>query len=415
MRKWVLKMGEEQSYITAKYLVSDEVDFHKKAEKIAVGLTVGTWTGLSLQEKERFSRHLGKVLDVQILSDNRLGQRRALLSIGFPIDNVTADLPSILTTIFGKGSMDGKIRLVDVELPNELKAQFPGPRFGIEGIRDSLGVYDRPLLMSIFKQCIGLNLDELVQGYQNQVNGEVDLIKDDEIFFRDEQAPGEKRIRLFEEYNRDHYEKTGQKVLYAVNLTGPVTEIVDRAKRYVDAGASSLLLNVFPYGLDVLHRLAADPEIAVPIMAHPALAGAYYPSAEYGIGASLLFGKFLRWAGADLVLYPSPYGSVALPEADAQVIAHYLREKDSYHLPSFPVPSAGIHPGLVPLLHEDLGNDFVVNAGGGIHGHPQGSIAGGKAFRQAIETVVSGYSLEEGARHYGELKQAINQWGGGTR
>lgn len=408
-------MGEEQSYITAKYLVSGGGDYHKKAEKIAIGLTVGTWTGLSLQEKERFSRHLGKVLDVQILSDERHGQNQALLSIGFPIDNVTADLPSILTTIFGKGSMDGKIRLVDVELPNELKAQFPGPQFGIEGIRNQLGVYDRPLLMSIFKQCIGLNLDELVQGYQNQVNGEVDLIKDDEIFFRDEHAPGEKRIRLFEEYNRHHYESTGQKVLYAVNLAGPVTDMVDRAKRYVNAGASCLLLNVFPYGLDVLHRLAADPEIPVPIMAHPALAGAFYPAAEYGIASSLLFGKFLRWAGADIVLYPSPYGSVALPEVEAQEIAYHLRKKDALHRGSFPGPSAGIHPGLVPLLHEDLGKDFIVNAGGGVHGHPQGTVAGGKAFRQAIEAVVSGYSLEEGASHFEELKIAINHWGVGTR
>lgn len=404
-------MGKENTYIVAKYLVSDDIDFYKRAEKIAVGLTVGTWTALSLQEKEKLSRHLGKVVNVQILPEDEKGRRRALLSIGFPIHNVTADFPSLLTTIFGKGSMDGKIRLIDVELPLEIKKQFPGPRYGLEGLRDLLGVYDRPLLMSIFKQCIGLNLEELNQEYRDQVDGGVDLIKDDEIFFNDAEAPALKRIPSFEAYNRVNYERTGKKVLYAANLTGPVTELVDRAKRLIEAGASCLLLNVFPYGLDVLHRLAADPEIRVPLMAHPALAGALYPSPVYGISPTLLFGKILRWAGADLVLYPSAYGSVALPEEEALDIARFLRQKDPVHSPSFPVPSAGIHPGLVSLLYEDLGTDFVVNAGGGIHGHPGGSTAGGKALLDAIEGVVSGYSLEETAHHSLELQQALNQWG----
>lgn len=66
--------------------------------------------------------------------------------------------------------------------------------------------------------------------------------------------------------------KGRKKLLYGVNLTGPVTQMADQAKRLIDAGASCLLLNVFSYGLDVLPQLAAD-----------------------------------------FVLYPSPYGSVALP------------------------------------------------------------------------------------------------------
>ena len=39
----------------------------------------------------------------------------------------------------------------------------------------------------------------------------------------------------------------------------------------------------------------------------------------------------------------------------------------------FPVPSAGIHPGMVPNLVADFSMDHVINAGGGIHGHPDGA------------------------------------------
>jgi 2,3-diketo-5-methylthiopentyl-1-phosphate enolase len=307
--------------------------------------------------------------------------------------------------------MDSKIKLIDLQLPDEFLSRFPGPRFGIEGIRERLGVHDRPLLMSIFKQCIGLPLDELETEYQKQIEGGVDLVKDDEIFFRDDLAPVEERVRAFERRNRVWEEKTGKKVLYAVNLTGPVTQLPDRAKRLVEAGASCLLLNVAPYGWDVLHRLAEDPDIPVPIMAHPSFTGAIYASPDYGLSAALLLGKLLRWAGADIVLYPSPYGSVAMPREEALKVAQHLRENNGAHRSAFPAPSAGIHPGLVPVLYRDFGREAIVNAGGGIHGHPDGSTQGGRAFVDAIEAVVSGVTLEEKAESSAALRKAIDAWG----
>ncbi|WCK56750.1 2,3-diketo-5-methylthiopentyl-1-phosphate enolase [Aneurinibacillus sp. Ricciae_BoGa-3] len=403
-------MNEE--YITASYLVHGKQDYHKKAQAIAYGLTVGTWTELAPEKQKALAPHLGHVVEVREVEPGDDGVERAIIRIGYPVVNFTADIPAILTTVFGKLSMDGKIRLIDLELPEPILQQFPGPRFGIIGLRNLLGAPNRPLLMSIFKQCIGLPLDDLQAEYEKQVNGGVDLVKDDEIYFRDDNAPIFDRIKAFEAYNRKHEEKTGRKVLYAPNLTGPVTELVERAKRMVEAGASCLLLNVAPYGFDILHRLAADPDVSVPIMAHPAFTGAMYASPEYGTAAPLLLGKLMRWAGADIVLYPSPYGSVAMPKDEALQVASNLREENGVHEPALPAPAAGIHPGLVPLLYRDFGSDLLVNAGGGVHGHPGGAEAGGKAFTAAISAVVSGKSLAEAAQSSPELRAAIEKWGG---
>jgi 2,3-diketo-5-methylthiopentyl-1-phosphate enolase len=136
----------------------------------------------------------------------------------------------------------------------------------------------------------------------------------------------------------------------------------------------------------------------------------------------------MRIAGADLVLFPSPYGSVVMPREENMAIKHVLLtndiEKDYLYLPSgqssgnnnqlqasFPVPSAGIHPGLVPLILRDFGHNVVVNAGGGIHGHPLGTIAGGQAFHQAIQASLQGISLKAYAEKHPELQAAINAWG----
>lgn len=142
------------------------------------------------------------------------------------------------------------------------------------------------------------------------------------------------------------------------------------------------------YGYDVLHELASDPDIQVPIMAHPSMAGAFYQAQHYGIAAPVLLGQLMRIAGADLVLFPSPYGSVTMPREENLAIRNELHSAKLDVKRSMPVPSAGIHPGLVPRILRDFGSDVVVNAGGGIHGHPMGTEAGGRAFVQAIDAAM---------------------------
>lgn len=492
------------SYCVATYRCYDEkADFHKKAQSIAVGLTVGSWTELPAAKQKQMEKHLGQVLSVDIvepgdrfghpeqaeqpeaagqsapfasiagLANETAAGRYADIRIAYPDINFSADIPALLVTVFGKLSMDGKIKLIDLQFSPSFMSAFGGPKFGIAGVRELLGVRNRPLLMSIFKSVVGHDLDELSQQFYGQAAGGVDLIKDDEILFENPLTPIAKRVEACMAAARQAQAETGQKLLYAVNVTGPASKLADQAKRAIDAGANALLLNVLAYGFDTLRELAADPDINVPIAAHPALAGALYPSPHYGISASVLLGKLMRLCGADLVLFPSPYGSVVMPKAENMAIRQALvterleedyvyrgasgagsndngvgndsndsnngtlpvggdnnGHSDHYRdgngksglpgaeraaiaklLPSLPVPSAGIHPGLVPSILRDFGTEVVVNAGGGIHGHPLGTAAGGRAFRQAIDAVMAGTTLAEHARTHPELAAAIERWG----
>jgi ribulose-bisphosphate carboxylase large chain len=75
-----------------------------------------------------------------------------------------------------------------------------------------------------------------------------------------------------------------------------------------------------------------------------------------------------------------------------------------------PVASGGVHPGIVPDNIEELGSDLLIQAGGGIHGHPQGTEAGARAMRQAIEAVMKNVSLEEYGKTHRELALALEKW-----
>jgi ribulose-bisphosphate carboxylase large chain len=78
--------------------------------------------------------------------------------------------------------------------------------------------------------------------------------------------------------------------------------------------------------------------------------------------------------------------------------------------PVLPVASGGLHPGLVPALMETFGKDFVIQAGGGIHGHTDGTFAGATAMRQAVDAVLEGKTLEEYAETRKELRTALELW-----
>jgi ribulose-bisphosphate carboxylase large chain len=65
-----------------------------------------------------------------------------------------------------------------------------------------------------------------------------------------------------------------------------------------------------------------------------------------------------------------------------------------------PSLSCGMHCGLIDTVNEKFGTDYMANCGGSIHGHPNGTLAGAKALRQAID------------KEYGEEYDiAIKKWG----
>lgn len=397
------------SYIQATYKFPTKPGFsEKKAEGIALGMTVGSWTELTEIDQQQLLRHKGRVISVSEVEEENTLYAKA--TVEYPSVNFSNDLPAILTTVFGKLSLDGQIRLENLAFSTDLAKQFPGPRYGVKGIRDLLGVYERPLLMSIFKGVIGRDQAYLNAQLEAQCYGGMDLVKDDEILFENELTPFPTRIKEGNKITTKADEETGHRTLYAVNLTGRSTDLLDKARWAKEAGADALLFNVHAYGLDLLQAIREDEQVQLPIMAHPAVAGALSGSATHGIDYSITLGTLIRAAGADFSLFPSPYGSVALPLKDVQSIVSKLAEENVWK-PSFSVPSAGIHPGLVPTLVNDFGIDQIINAGGGIHGHPQGALAGVKSFKQALQATLSGESLEDAASKHAELKEALQLWG----
>jgi len=364
--------------LTATYqltLPSDHIGLQKLAQQIAIGQTIGT---SKASEVEALRPYMAEVVSVE-----QPDSATALVKIAFPLDTVKCDLGTLLAVVFGKISMGGAIRLVDLEYAPALIERYQGPAFGIEGVRQLTGINKGPLLMSIFKPCMGVPVNTLGEMFYNQAIGGVNLVKDDEVLSDPNFESARRRLASCLKAQDRAKQETGRPTLYALNLTGPAEEILDRARILVKDGATALLFNYICYGFPLLNALRQDSEISVPLVAHPALAGAFYGSPLHGISPNVLFGALPRLAGADLVLFPSPYGSVSLPLSDTQAISYALT-RPSKLKPAFPVPSAGIQARMVSDIVSDFGDDVVVNAGTGIYDHADGASAGVHAFVESL-------------------------------
>jgi len=406
-----------ENHLVATYLLrSGAEDILQLAANMASEQTTGTWVRVPGETREMLRRHRGKVLnvweipDIENIHSKEGNLREHVVQIAYPWENFGAQFPLLLTTVFGNISMMGDIKLLDLSFPKELVDQLPGPRFGIAGIRQRLGIPKRPLLNTMIKPSTGITPEQGARLLYKAALGGTDIIKDDEIMGDPDFSPVLRRVELYMQRLRQAEEETGEKKLYAVNVTDDPERCFRKAEAAVDNGANAIMINFLTAGLGTVASLARNERINVPILAHLDFGGAFYASPWHGISSPLLYGKLARLAGVDLLTIPTPYGKFALTYEKYMRIVIGLRSPLYEKKRTFPIVGGAIKQGHLPRLFADLGTDFIVGAGGAIYAHPMGATAGAKAFRQGIDLLMKRGQLD-GVENYPELKAAIDLWG----
>jgi len=405
-------------YVIGTYLVSylAALPIPIIAPMLAVEQSTGTWVPVPGETLEVRCQHIAKVIGVYEVPDYEstvppnLQTRQWFVQIAYPEVNIGEQIPMLLTTVVGNISMGGDIKLVDIRFPKKFVAGFKGPKFGIEGIRKILGVKKRPLLNNMIKPCTGYRLKVGAELFRKAALGGCDIVKDDELIADASFNSALGRVKRYMQIEKQVYEEKGEHTFYTVNITDKIPNVFESARRAVELGCNALMINYLAVGFPVMQALAEDPSINVPILAHMDVAGALYMSPWHGLSSHLVLGKLPRLAGADIVVIPAPYGKAPVIDYKFRNVARNLAFP-LYHLkPTFPMASGGITPSMVPTVMAALGNDIVIGSGGGIHAHPKGPVAGGKAFRQAIDATMQGIPLSEYAKDHQELAIALKEW-----
>lgn len=347
-------------------------------EKTAVQIATGQTVGYLPEDSEAYGAFIGRVTRVE------LQDGRGLADISFPAKLFGQDMAGLLTILFGKISFFPGIKLESLSADISYLSTLQGPRFGLDGIRRIAGKSGSktPLLMAILKPGVGPSDAPLADQFSRLVEAGTDLVKDDETRID---------VTLDEALRRLECVKTAARGrgVYVTHLTGHAFELCARAKKLQENGAQAFLFCPYTYGLSVLQSLCNDPDIKVPVFAHPAFTGPM-TNGNSAISPQVALATILRWSGCDAVLYPSPYGTIALPKSDAMLVHKALTKVEGSLKIAASVPSAGIMPSLVSSIREDFGENVIINAGTGMV-RSKGSVGdGAQEFIKEISRHFSG-------------------------
>ena len=389
------------------------VSIKKAANTVALESSVGTWT------KVGSTKDYVKKLRAKVFSIKGKYIKVAYPTGLFEADNVPNILSSIAGNILGMKVVNA-IRLEDVSFPKAILKSYKGPQYGIKGVRKMLKVKDRPLVGTIIKPKLGLITKHHAQSAYESWMGGCDIVKDDENLASQKFNVFEERIsRTLEKANKAE-EETGEKKAYLVNITAETKEMMKRAQIVEDLGGKYVMIDIITAGWAALQTLR-EGNFKMAIHAHRAMHAAFDRNPEHGINMMVL-ADFARLIGVDQIHIGTGIGKLEGDIEDIEELAEEISMKevkathkrltqDWGKIKSvLPVSSGGLHPGHIPFLIKHLGKDLVIQAGGGIHGHPQGTRAGAVAMRQAVDAVMEKRTLKEYSKTHEELKEALEQW-----
>jgi ribulose-bisphosphate carboxylase large chain len=181
-----------------------------------------------------------------------------------------------------------------------------------------------------------------------------------------------------------------------------------RAQFVEDVGGRYMMIDILTTGWSSLQTMR-DAGFNLVIHAHRAGHAAFTRSHVHGINMVVL-ARVARLLGVDQLHVGTAVGKMAETKDEVLANKEACIEPLGDIKPVLPVASGGLHPGMVPKLVEYFGYDTVIQAGGGIHGHPDGTVLGAKALRQAVDAAVAGIPLEEYAKSHIELSRALMKW-----
>jgi len=371
------------------------------AGAVAAESSIGTWTELTTV-KPYMERLAARVFEI----------KGNLVRIAYPVElfepgNLPNLLSSVAGNVFGLGDFR-YLRLVDIILPKRLLSSFLGPGFGVAGVRRTIGVRRRPLVGTIIKPKLGLRTKDHAKVAYEAWAGGCDIVKDDENLASQKFNPFEERVVETLDARDRAEEQTGERKIYLPNVTAETKDMLHRAEFVEDHGGRAVMVDILTCGFSAVQTLR-EQNLHLILHGHRAMHAALTRVPEHGIAMPVI-ALCARLAGIDQLHVGTGVGKMAEGAEEVKKNIQALRQPLASVKPSLPVASGGLHPCLVPPLLEIFGPDCIIQAGGGVHGHPQGTEAGARAMRQAVDAVLNRIPLESYAQDHPELAAALERW-----
>jgi ribulose-bisphosphate carboxylase large chain len=414
------------------------VDAIEAAAAVAGESSTATWTVVWTDRLTPHEHYQAKAYEVSEVPGQE-GQYMA--KIAYDIDlfeegsiaNLTS---SIIGNVFGFKALKS-LRLEDMRIPVAYLKTFPGPPHGIVMEREYLDKFGRPLIGATTKPKLGLSAKNYGRVVYEALRGGLDFTKDDEnINSQPFMRWRDRYVHAMEAVHRASA-ATGEVKGHYLNVTAATMEEMYERAEFAKELGSIIIMQDLTVGYTAMSSMSKWARANGMILhLHRAGHGTYTRQKTHGVSFRVI-AKWCRMLGVDHIHAGTVVGKL---EGDPGMIMGYydvcrerhlepdpekgiIFEQDWASLAAvFPVASGGIHAGQMHQLLDYLGEDTVLQFGGGTIGHPMGVAAGATANRVGAEAMIKARNegadyvnegpdiLKEAAKGCPELGAALEVW-----
>jgi ribulose-bisphosphate carboxylase large chain len=414
------------------------VDPIEAGAAVAGESSTATWTVVWTDRLTAYDHYQAKCYWV----DPVPGTDQYLCYIAYDIDlfeegsiaNLTS---SIIGNVFGFKALKA-LRLEDMRIPTHYVKTFAGPPHGIVMEREYLNKYGRPLLGATTKPKLGLSARNYGRIVYEALRGGLDFTKDDENINSQPFMRWRDRFLFSMEGVQRAVEQTGEVKGHYMNVTAADMEDMYERAEFAQSIGSVIIMMDLTVGYTAMSSMSKwCRKNGMLLHLHRAGHGTYTRQKTHGVSFRVI-SKWCRLLGVDHIHAGTVVGKL---EGDPHMVAGYYDTLRLDHIPAnplhgiyfdqhwaslpgvMPVASGGIHAGQAHQLLHYLGEDVVLQFGGGTIGHPMGIAAGATANRVAIEVMIKARNegrdvmgegdeiLRQAAKRSPELQVALDTWG----
>src|SRR5215210_3544687 len=380
------------------------VDAIEAAAAVAGESSTATWT---VVWTDRLTPHEHYQAKAYQLDEVPGAEGQYIARIAYDIDlfeegsiaNLTS---SIIGNVFGFKALKA-LRLEDMRIPVAYLKTFQGPPHGIVMEREYLDKFGRPLLGATTKPKLGLSAKNYSRVVYEALRGGLDFTKDDENINSQPFMRWRDRFLYSQEAVSRASGMTGEVKGHYMNVTaGTMEDMYERAEFAKEIGSPIVMVDL-TIGFTALTSMSKWCRAnGVLLHLHRAGHSTYTRQKNHGVSFRVI-AKWCRLLGVDHIHAGTVVGKL---EGDPNMVRGYYEvcrgrrnaadpeiglyfDQDWASLPAvMPVASGGIHAGQMYQLLHYLGEDVILQFGGGTIGHPMGIAAGATANRVALEAMI---------------------------
>lgn len=397
---------DENLYVFATYIISTPVDGEQAAFGIAREQSVCATQLPDVAIPADISRYCARVVSVQSIDvappqvaslyflntpvygkESTARETRSYrIVIAYPELLFGCSLTRLWNNVFGEVHRLGYLSavvLTDLRFPEAIARNFSGTKYGVDGIRQKLNVFNRPIFCRSMRPANGLDTDAMLKLNELVLTGGFDVIKDDELTYDSPRSPFKDRVQRMMRLKNTVEDRTGEKKLYFANIIEDLSLSLELMDQAIEAGVDGVLVSSFAQGLSFIAEVRKRSDLL--ILAHNTCGDALTRSPSWGASDAVM-AQLHRAAGADLTVSPGPF---CTRYQDPGIGADFIRACHSgfEHCPSIlPIIQGGKQPeGLAGYIRDVGSVDFMIIAATWLDHHPKGIQMGAKAFRDACQ------------------------------